>query len=579
MTRKKKLKVTDDVDLRYANRVAQIMAIMMPWSLYWIAGRASAKTVQVLAERTQQVATDCPGAPFAWVADTYSDLHKNVIPSLIDGLQILGWDYGTHYVINEAPPEEWRLRMYNACNDWRNTMVFYTGFNFTFISLDRLAIGAGRSYVGVFGDEVKYFPEEKFTNLLKAVRGFYVKYGQSVWYRSRTLTTDMPNPNHLGEYDWILKLSKQNDKAKIMLMLRCGLVYNDCKKNYVSRLQEYRELVQQVRTDPSIQSRVDKSLRSLQLAERNMKRWEERWIKTRRRVSFFFISSSYVNADILGLDWFSDEVAEGLEGLSCNVLSIIPKIEANLLFYPNLTIRNFYANGFLNEVIEQHSIGWQEDCSALRYLNSSVPLEAGMDSGNMLSIVFGQRSGREYRVLKEFYTLPPDTPRELANQILRFFAPMRSRTIKLYYDRSMNNYHKVKADMASQIKNCIERDESGKQTGWHVQLMSLGQGNISSNMEYRFMQDLLAGNLAGRLFSLLIDQYNCANLKSEMEVTKTKTVTDSSGSSMVVKEKSGDKLPRERLARESTNLTDALKYLMMRREFIKAWQSKGSGFA
>lgn len=309
-----------------------------------------------------------------------------------------------------------------------------------------------------------------------------------------------------------------------------------------------------------------------------MKRWEERWVKTRRRVSFFFISSSYVNADILGLDWFSDEVAEGLEGLSCNVLSIIPKIEANLLFYPNLTIRNFYANGFLNEVIEQHSIGWQEDCSALRYLNSSVPLEAGMDSGNMLSIVFGQRSGREYRVLKEFYTLPPDTPRELANQILRFFAPMRSRTIKLYYDRSMNNYHKVKADMASQIKNCIERDESGKQTGWHVQLMSLGQGNISSNMEYRFMQDLLSGNLAGRLFSLLIDQYNCANLKSEMEVTKTKTVTDSSGSSMVVKEKSGDKLPRERLARESTNLTDALKYLMMRREFIKAWQSKGSGF-
>ena len=90
----------------------------------------------------------------------------------------------------------------------------YHCFNFTFISLDRPAIGAGRSYVGVFGDEVKYFPEEKFTNLLKAVRGFRVKYGDSVWYRSRTLTTDMPNPNHLGEYDWILKLAKHNDKKK-----------------------------------------------------------------------------------------------------------------------------------------------------------------------------------------------------------------------------------------------------------------------------------------------------------------------------------------------------------------------------
>lgn len=144
MTRKKKLKITEDsVETRFANWTAQLLAIMMPWSLYWVAGRASAKTVQVLSERVQEAAQDCPGAPFAWVADTYSDLHKNVIPSLIDGLQLLGWELGTHYVINEAPPEEWRLRMYNVCTDWRNTMVFYTGFNFTFISLDRLAIGAG----------------------------------------------------------------------------------------------------------------------------------------------------------------------------------------------------------------------------------------------------------------------------------------------------------------------------------------------------------------------------------------------------------------------------------------------------
>lgn len=231
MTRKKKLKVSDDVEQRYSNWMAQLIAIMMPWSLYWIAGRASAKTVQVLAERVQEVALDCKGAPFAWVADTYSDLHKNVIPSLIDGLSLLGWEMGIHYVINQEPPQEWKDRMYNVCTDWRNTMVFYTGFNFTFISLDRPSIGAGRSYVGVFGDEVKYFPEEKFTNLLKAVRGFRVKYGDSVWYRSRTLTTDMPDPNHLGEYDWILKLAKQNDKQKILLMLRAGFVYNETKKS------------------------------------------------------------------------------------------------------------------------------------------------------------------------------------------------------------------------------------------------------------------------------------------------------------------------------------------------------------
>lgn len=575
MTRKRKLKITNDVEVRYANWMAQLIAVMQPWSLYWIAGRASAKTVQVLAERVQEVAHDCPGAPFAWVADTYSDLHKNVIPSLIDGLSLLGWMPDVHFVINREPPREWKQRMYNVCTDWRNTMVFYTGFNFTFISLDRAAIGAGRSYVGVFGDEVKYFPEEKFTNLLKAVRGFRVKYGDSVWYRSRTLTTDMPNPNHLGEYDWILKLARQNDKQRILLALRAGFVYNDTKREYLSRLQEYNSLKADARTDPAVRPALADAERQMMLARRTMERWERRWVKTRRGVSFFFISSSYVNVDILGEDWFNDEFAEGLEGAACNILSVIPKLEASQMFYCNLSMKNFYADGFLNEVIEQHPFGWEQDCTVLRYLDPGRPLEAGMDAGNMLSMVFGQQARRVMRILKELYTLPPQNVRDLADKFLAYFKPHRRKLLKLYYDRSMNNYKRVSTDMASQIKKAIETDAEGRRTGWTVQLMSLGQGNISSNLEYRFFMDLLPGNLARQLYTLLIDQHNCPNLKSEMEVTRTKAkVNERDNTTQIVKEKTGDKLPVHRLPRESTNLTDALKYFVLRPEVVRMWQSR-----
>ena len=577
MTRKKRLKITNDVEVRYANWMAQLIAVMQPWSLYWIAGRASAKTVQVLAERVQEVAHDCPGAPFAWVADTYSDLHKNVIPSLIEGLSLLGWMPDTHFVINREPPREWKQRMYNVCTDWKNTMVFYTGFNFTFISLDRAAIGAGRSYVGVFGDEVKYFPEEKFTNLLKAVRGFRVKYGNSVWYRSRTLTTDMPNPNHLGEYDWILKLAKQNDKQRILLALRAGFVYNDTKREYLSRLQEYNGLKDEARTNPEARTALAEAERQMLLARRTMERWEQRWVKTRRGVSFFFISSSYVNVDILGEDWFNDEFAEGLEGAACNILSVIPKLEADQMFYGSLTMKNFYADGFLNDVIDRHPFGWEQDCTVLRYLDPGRPIEAGMDAGNMLSMVFGQQTGHVMRVLKELYTLPPQNVRDLADKFLLYFRPHRRKVLKLYYDRSMNNYKRTGADMASQIKKAIETDSEGKRTGWTVQLMSLGQGNIGSNLEYRFFQELLPGHLEARLYRLLIDQHNCPNLKSEMEVTRTKAkIEDRTNITTIVKEKTGDKLPTHRLPKESTNLTDALKYYVLRPEVIRMWQSRGS---
>lgn len=577
MTRKRRLRTSDEaVETRYGNWVAQMIAVMQPWSLYLIAGRASAKTVQVLAERLQEAAYDCPGAPFAWVASTYSDLHKNVIPSLVDGLRLLGWENGVHYVINREPPQEWRQRMYNVCTDWKQTMTFFTGFNLTFISLDRSSIGAGRSYVGLFGDEVKYFKEESFTNLLKAVRGFRVRYGDSVWYRSRTLTTDMPNPNHLGEYDWILKLARQNDRKRILLALRAGFVYNEVKREHVAKLQNRDRLRLDARTDPSMQSVLDRAEREVSLSARQIERWRTRWETTRRDLSFFFICSSLVNADILGADWFSDEFAEGLEGLECNILSIIPKLEAGRMFYCNLSMRNFYADGFNNDLIEQHEFGWEQDCTVLRYLDRTAPIEAGMDSGNMLSMVFAQRKLKTLRILKELYTLPPNTVRELADQFLAYFAHHRRKVLRLYYDRSMNNYRRVRSDMATQIKRCIEVDAGGKRTGWTVQLMSIGQGNIGSNLEYRFFMELLAGHLDNRIFRLLIDQYNCPNLKSEMEVTGTVVKTSSDGSSQVVKLKTGDKLPIPRLPKESTNLTDAMKYLVLRPEVVRMWQQGGA---
>lgn len=567
MTRKIKLKTSSDlVEQQYQNWLAQMLSIMMPRVLYLIAGRGSAKTVQILCYRLMQAMIDCPGAPFAWVADTYADLHKNVIVSVLEGLNFLGMREGFDYVIDKEPPQEWKNRMYTVFTSYKNTMVFYTGFSLTFISLDKASIGAGRSYVGIFGDEVKYFSEEKITNLLKAVRGYRAKYGKSPWYLSRTFTTDMPNPNHIGEYNWILRLAKQNNKEKILLALRAGFVVNDVKKNYGSKLQQFLEAQEHKGSITDLKHKVD-------LLKRTMDRWIERWNIT-RDISFFWICSSYVNVDILGMEWFDNEVKENLEGLQCNVLSIIPKLEAGQRFYANLCENNFYADGYKTNVIEEKPFGWEETCECLNHYNPSIPLDSGMDAGNMLSMVFGQRSGMQYHIFKELYTLPPETVKELGTKFISYFKGHKRKVLKLYYDRSMNSYKKVRDDMATKIKKAIEYTEDGKRTGWIVQLMSIGQGDISSNTEYNFFSDLLSGNLKYKLFELKIDRHNCACLKSEMEVTKTRVSSNDQSKRMITKEKSGDKLPAIRLPKESTNLTDALKYLIMRRAWMSVWNSK-----
>ena len=538
------------------NKYATMAALMMPQNFIGVMGRASAKTTQFQVARAMQAVQECPGAPFVWVCDTYSNLHKNVIPSVLEGLRFNGWEDGVHFIIDKQPPESWKQQMYNVVDSFKQVMTFYNGFTFTFVSLDRPSIGAGRSYVGLFGDEAKYWSEERFANIRKAVRGYRARYGDSPWYRSLSLTTDMPNPNHLGEHTWIMKLAKMMDKERVKLLLQTGLALNDARRRYAN----------------TINSQTDE--RAIKLAERNMLRWQERWIEARKGVTFFLVASTLINADVLGEEYFTEEISEGLEGIDTNLLSIPQKLEAAQRFYTTLTARDFYNDGTRADIIEQHEYGWEEDCTVLRYLDPSRPLEGGMDDGNMKSMVFGQNKGREYRILKELFTLPPENERQLADRFLQYFAPHKTKVLRLYFDRAMNNYQRQGNDMANRIKMAIETDSEGRRTGWRVQLMSRGQGDIYSHTEYNFFSALFDGQLQKRLFRLLIDAQNCPNLKCEMENTPTVVAEDKrTGRKDVRKQKKGDKLPLYRLPQESTNLTDAMKYLIMRPDYINIWKA------
>ena len=568
MTRKTRInRESDNVELRFMNWTTQLLNMCMPWACWWFAGRASAKTTQLLAERLKQAVSECPGAPFAWIADTYSNLHQNVIPSLLEGLRFLGMEQGRDFVIDIRPPVTWQRKMYNVVSSFKHTMTFYNGVTVTFFSLDRPSIGAGRSFVAIFGDEIKYWKEEQFTNILKTVRGYYAKYGSNPWYRSRTFTTDLPNPNHIGEYDWCFKIIKSMDIERVKLLIKVSLVYNDVKRQYAIAYQDHSE-------NPTPETK-----RALEKAEKVLDRWHSRWLKARSRVTMVMVSSTFVNIDVLGTEFFQDEMKEGLEGFETNILSIRPKLSANQKFYPTLTADNFYADGYNNDVLDKFEYGWQQDCTVLRYLDRTRYIEAGMDAGNMLSMVFGQRGmgNKQYRILKELYTISPQTERDLADKFLAYFKPMRMKVLHLYYDRAMNSYQKQRADMASKIKTAIETDANGKPTGWRVILKSRGQGDIYSDVEYRFMMALLAGNLKDRLFSLLIDRHNCENTKAEMENCPSKVTKDRFNRDVIRKEKKGDKLSFDRLPKESSNLTDAVKYLLMRKEWINVWNNPSGG--
>lgn len=547
----------------FANWFSQVVMMLMTRNLYVIAGRGAAKTTEIQTERLIEMIYDMPGAPVCWVADTYTNLQKNVLPMVLEGLERKGYIENVHYVIEKAPPrytkkekeslpENLRRHFWKPFNkivSYKHKLIFYTGLNVTFGSLDRPSSLAGNSYVHIFGDEVKYFPEHKFANLMKAVRGYALQFGNSIFYRGVTLTTDMPNPANIGEYDWINKQAKRMNKGAIVRLLQCSMVLNEILGEIIVATEK-------------------RDTREVQRLELIYNRWKHRLYLARRTPeshTFYCRVSSYVNADILTAEWFSDAFESDLGDINTAILSLKPTLEGGERFYANLTSSHFYRDGNRETVAEDMGLLEEEDCRILEYLQRDRPLDMSVDFGNMFSMLIAQSDGEYYRVLKNIYTLSPEWIRDLTNEFLRYFKHHEKKRIDLYYDRAGNNYSKAKQDLATALKHDLEYDSVGRRTGWIVTLKSLCQGNIGQSEEYNFMQELLGGQNPG-LPKVQIDYYNCKQLRLSLEGARTRI----NRKGMVYKDKRSESLPIDRLPNESTNFSDAFKYLMMRPTFRKS---------
>ena len=559
---------TESASVQYQNKFAQLVALVGARKTYCELGRGSAKTTDIQVERLIDLVYDMPGAPVCWVADTFSNLTANVLPSVLEGLELKGFREGEHYVIEKEPPEftdaekknlpEWLRphfwRPFNRLVTYKRTLIFFTGLNIRFGSLDRPSTLAGASYVFVFGDEAKYFKEEKIANLLKAVRGYRQEYGDSVFYRGVCFTSDMADVSHVGEYDWMQKEAGNVNTEAIVTVMKAGLVYNEALHEYVAAKDKW------------LRTRSEDDKRDCRNKLRIAELWKARWTELRSRPeasTFYIRASSYVNADILTEEWFSDAIDAKLPDLNTAILSMKPKLESGDRFYTALSSRHFYWDGINESAYDTFGMRDNEDCRVLRYLNPDKPLQAGVDFGNMCSMTIGQEcaeSGHEVlRILKFIYTLAPEYTEDLGIKFRTYFAHHRNKILFLYYDRSGNAYKSVGEDQVSKFKRAVEFDGE-RRTGWRVQLMSMKQGNIGQPEEYSFMQDIM-NERNPRLPWIRIDAYAAKNLKMSLEMARTKVK-----SGVVFKDKSSERLPIAELPTRSTNPSDSFKYLLMTKD-------------
>jgi hypothetical protein len=543
----------EQADIRYANWISTLVDIIKPTNLYLFGGRGTAKSTEILARRSIDIIYDMPRASFAFVSDTYVNLMTNIIPAIL-----LGWEQrlnfleNYHFVVDAPPPDHWQKPMIRTF-EFKHTISTFNGCKFFLTSLDRPSTNAGISVVHHFGDEAKYLQWDKLSKLFPTLRGDYGLYGHSHYFMGQTFCSDMADPG-VGESDWMLRMEQKMDRKQIIRIIQAAITLNEIN------LELY----------DAEKSGAD-ALR-LENIRKNQHRWIDRVGKIRRDSTFFYIVSSFANADILTLRYFENLLSTlTFEEFKTAVLSIRKTLEKSARFYGALADKHFYQDGYNYEYYDRFGIrdNVSQTSAGLRYLQHDRLMEGGFDAGNMMSLVIGQLQGNTYRVLKGMYTLTPQWIRELADQFLQFFSSHRCKILHLYHDRSANQYHRSGRDFATQLKHDIEFDGHGNRTGWTVQLMSVGQGNITHADEFNLM-NIMMGEKDKRLPRLLIDQFECKELRSQLELTP---VTKSARGE-IQKVKSGDKLPPSRLAMESTNFTDAFKYLLCRRKWLSFAKQK-----
>lgn len=511
----------------------------------YIGGRGVAKSTVILARRSERCVRLMPGAPIAIVANTYSNLIDNIMPAVQNGWKLNGLIEGVHYIKGRRPPEEWRRRCSVIVDDYRHVYSFWNGSVLFLGSLDNSSLLAGKSVAHLLFDETKYASDAKAARVMPILRGDAITYGRCHLYGGVTITTDMPDVTE-GEYDWFFRYASEMDPDRIIKIVQAASELNRLRLKLLK-----------------LNGGGTPDVRKIARLERKIDYYEEGLLKLRKGQTFFMNISSFVNIDILTVDYAKRLYNGALEHHEFlkSVLGMRPGLRRAARFYVLFSDKHKYYDGTPSRVAAF-------DSSELRFLDPTRPLDGGMDFGNMLSLVIGQMDGQYYRVHKNFYEIPPGWFRELADQFLAFFAEHKCKVLNLYYDRAGNNFQKQGEDYATKIKDTIEKDGSGRRTGWTVNLMSRKQAILRQNAEFDFMHEFMRGDNKA-LPVLLVDALNCPEMISSIEGARAE-VKYRGSVKVVAKVKKTEKLEAKKLPRLSTNFSDAFKYLLMRREWIKA---------
>lgn len=154
------------------NEMQVIAAMSKALILAIEAGRGGGKS-SILSKRMVDVVTAMPRSINNYVGPSYKHLLSRTLPSTKAALEMLGYYEGLHYFVGKTAPKSWKWDMpYQAPNNTKNFIHFWTGAGYTLISQDVDGDGRGLNTDSAIAEEATQLKKDKYDNDVSAtVRG------------------------------------------------------------------------------------------------------------------------------------------------------------------------------------------------------------------------------------------------------------------------------------------------------------------------------------------------------------------------------------------------------------------------
>jgi len=201
-------KLSNNPDRKYFN-VAQLDAMSVnAHDERFIASRGVGKSEGLDAAKVARNALYMPRSMNAILTPTYAKLLQNTLPAVALGLERMGFKRDIHWVVGRKPEKRLGFKEpFTKGFDYSNSMSWFCGSVFKFISFETKMSANSMSLDSVIGFEAKYLNYQKIINeVSQANRGRNPHFEGNPAHHSTYYSSDMPT-SKLGM--WLIEEEKK----------------------------------------------------------------------------------------------------------------------------------------------------------------------------------------------------------------------------------------------------------------------------------------------------------------------------------------------------------------------------------